>query len=150
MWKNFGNIVRFSSIFWSKKGHCEIKKAFFLLFFFSLYVLLSRKRIYPILWFFQYTQTGGVKVMAQFIISEEQIANRSKNPMILVTNSYHVGWEDFFYRLVVRVWVWVHISLWRFFFFIKLWHLFWRCSTKIAKCWSKIPNLVLILENLSK
>lgn len=38
---------------------------------------------------------------------------------ILVTNSYHVGWEDFFYRLVVCVWAWVHISLWRFFFFYK-------------------------------
>jgi len=28
------------------------------------------------------TRKQGVKVMAQFIISEEQIANRSKNPTI--------------------------------------------------------------------
>ena len=52
-------LFAFHLFFWSKKGHCEIKKAFFLLFFFSLYVFLSRKRIYPILWLFFNTHKQG-------------------------------------------------------------------------------------------
>ena len=61
MWKNFGNIVRFSSIFWSKKGHCEIKKGLFPSLFLLFVCFSFSRKIYPILWFFQYTQTGGLK-----------------------------------------------------------------------------------------
>jgi len=61
----------------TKKGHCEIKKRPFSFSFSSLC-----KENLPYFVVFSIRANRGVKVMAQFIISEEQIANRSKNPTI--------------------------------------------------------------------
>jgi len=146
LWKNFGNIVRFSSIFWSKKGHCEIKKGLFPSLFLLFVCFSFSRKIYPILWFFQYTQTGGLKWW-------HNLSSR-KNKLQIGLKILRFKW-----RIVIMLGEEIvlqisssclslssYLSVEFFFFFTKLWHLFWRCSTKIAKCWSKMPNLVLILE----
>ena len=61
MWKNFGNIVRFSSIFWSKKRPLWNKKRPFFFCFSSLCMFFFQGKFTLFYGFFQYTQTGGLK-----------------------------------------------------------------------------------------
>ena len=143
-------LFAFHLFFDPKKRPLWNKKRPFFFCFSSLCMFFFQGKFTLFYGFFQYTQTGGLKWW-------HNLSSR-KNKLQIGLKILRFKW-----RIVIMLGEEIVLQISSsclslssflfvdFFLLTKLWHLFiWRCSTKIAKFCSKMPNSVLILGNLSK